>query len=104
MSQFAWHIHHKILIERIDAGGLAARRQYIRHHKPTSEVKLRLRLLKRVRGKVPWTIENNLYYGLSSLSKSQRRYINALHKKECKRCPWNPRTQTIFKKGYISHY
>jgi hypothetical protein len=47
-----WHIHHGILLEPL-LEPLKKRIEYIKKNKPKKQVKLRLRLLKPVRGKLP---------------------------------------------------
>ena len=49
--QFAWHVHHDVLVEVLVAP-IEERQQYIREHKPYDEVDLRLRLLRVVDGDV----------------------------------------------------
>lgn len=59
--KYAWHIHHKILFERITgelggedcSGDLDERREYIKTHKPPCEIERRLRLLKPIAGSLP---------------------------------------------------
>ena len=48
---FYWHIHHDVLVEWSDY--ISERRRYIRSDKPPEQVGLRLRLLRKVRGKLP---------------------------------------------------
>ena len=50
--KFAWHVHHGILVEPLTEP-LSVRRQYIHENKPANEIQLRLRLLRRVRGRLP---------------------------------------------------
>lgn len=50
--QFAWHIHHDILIEPL-LEPIEKRRRFIRKYKSVSEHELRLRLLQPVRGQLP---------------------------------------------------
>lgn len=52
MTTFAWHIHHDQLIEPL-MEPIECRVAYIIKHKPEHQQMLRLRLLKRVRGKLP---------------------------------------------------
>ncbi|KKL98870.1 hypothetical protein LCGC14_1820140 [marine sediment metagenome] len=52
MTEFAWHIHHNVLVEPLTES-IAKRRAYIREVKIKSERTLRLRLLKPVRGVLP---------------------------------------------------
>ena len=73
-----WHIHHEILVENL-IEPLKNRIDYIKKEKPRDEVKLRLKLLKKVKCKpedYPVTKEG----------------WEKLHKKECKDCPWNGMT------------
>ena len=64
--QWYWHIHHKILVEMLTEP-LQNRIDYIKKNKPSHEVALRLKFIKKVQGVLPKTQEG----------------ILALHKKEC---------------------
>jgi hypothetical protein len=81
-TDFWWHLHHEILVEQLTEP-LRARINYIKKEKPKDEVKLRLKLLAPVLGEIPTTDKG----------------WNALHKKECPKCPWNGKT--IFPKKRI---
>ena len=73
--EFYWHLHHGVLVENLTEP-LKTRKDYIKSSKPEDEVKLRLKLLKKVKCPIkdyPHTIKG----------------WNDLHKKECKKCPWN---------------
>lgn len=97
MAGLYLHFYHDRLLVW-EARTLAERRQDIRDNKRFSERETRLRLLKRVRGKLP----NELVVVLrgwpdwcceyQDALRKYRREIEALHKKECPRCPWNGRT------------
>ena len=52
MTDFAWHVHHKVLVEPLTEP-IENRIAYIRKDKPADEIELRLRLLKLVRGSLP---------------------------------------------------
>ena len=47
-----WHIHHKLILE-FATEPIENRIEYIRESKPRSEIALRLKLLKPVKGKLP---------------------------------------------------
>ena len=49
---FAWHVHHNVLIELLTEP-IENRIEYIKKFKPKNEVKLRLKLLKVVKGELP---------------------------------------------------
>ena len=49
---FAWHIHHDVLVEELTEP-IENRIEYIKKFKPKNEVKLRLKLLKVVKGELP---------------------------------------------------
>ena len=49
---FAWHVHHNVLIELLTEP-IENRIKYIKKFKPKNEVKLRLKLLKVVKGELP---------------------------------------------------
>ena len=51
-NKFYWHIHHDILLEPLTQP-LKNRIEYIKNNKSKNEIKLRLKLLKPVRGKLP---------------------------------------------------
>ena len=50
--KFYWHIHHDVLCELLTES-LKNRIKYIKKSKPKDEVKLRLKLLKPIKGKLP---------------------------------------------------
>jgi len=50
--QFYWHIHHDILLEPLTEP-IENRIKFIKENKPKDEIKLRLKLLKPVKGKLP---------------------------------------------------
>ena len=50
--KFYWHLHHDKLVEPLTKP-IKNRIQYIKKHKPKETIKLRLKLLKPVRGKLP---------------------------------------------------
>ena len=51
-TKLAWHVHHDVLVEPL-IGTIEDRAKYIRENKPASEIELRLKLLKKVIGKLP---------------------------------------------------
>ncbi len=75
-TDYWWHIHHETLYEWLTEP-LRARINYIKTEKAKNETKeqieLRLKLLKPVLGKIPTTAKG----------------WETLHKKECKKCPWD---------------
>jgi hypothetical protein len=73
-----WHVHHEILVENLTEP-LKNRIAYIKAEKPEEEIKIRLKLLKRVKCKVT---------ELPNTEKGWER----LHKKECPKCPWDGKT------------
>ena len=110
-----WHIHHDILVEPL-IKPLKIRIEYIKKNKSKNEIKLRLKLLKPVKGKLPIEVvkAREAYYKAEKASdkawkaydktreaydKTREAYdkvfqknikaINILHKKECRGCPWN---------------
>lgn len=104
--KYYWHIHHGLLVEPV-IDSIMTRRQYIREDKPKDERKLRLKLLKPVRGKLPddlvaagidcvrvgksYTSEWIFY---KAMLHDNMPAIKRLHAKECPNCPW--RNGTIF--------
>ena len=99
--QFAWHIHHDVLLESL-IEPFENRVKYIKESKPRGERKLRLRLFKTVKGELPfelvevWKAWNEAGKARDEALKTYEPQILALHKKECRRCPWNG--ETIFSK------
>ena len=101
-GQWAWHVHHKTLVEQLRGpDGLAGRQGYIRGGKPRKEQARRLRLLKAVKSQElinNLKVDSQTAYDLlpNDVRKVIRRglnqAINALHAYECKRCPWDGRT------------
>jgi hypothetical protein len=49
---FYWHIHHDVLVEALTEP-LKNRIDYIKKNKPKDEIPLRLKCIKRVKGKLP---------------------------------------------------
>jgi len=121
--QWAWHIHHDILIEPL-IEPLKNRIEYIKKNKPIEEQPLRLRLLKEVKGKLPgirisiiekayteWRKADTEWRKADAKwekagakwrkadakwNKKYRLQILALHAKECPDCTWNEKKQSIF--------
>ena len=76
-----WHIHHDILVENL-IESLKNRQDYIKKEKPKDEIKLRLKLLKKVKAKPKDWPTNKIRW-------------DKLHKQECG-CGWD--SKTIFTK------
>ena len=101
-EQWAWHVHHRILVEQLRGqDGLAERQDYIREEKPHKERARRLRLLKVVKSQElinNLKVDSQTAYDLlpndvrKVIRRGLTRAINALHAHECKRCPWNGKT------------
>ncbi len=51
-TKYYWHLHHEVLLESLTEP-LKNRIKYIKEEKPEDEIKLRLRLIKPVKGKLP---------------------------------------------------
>ena len=119
---FAWHVHHNVLIELLTEP-IENRIKYIKKFKPKNEIKLRLKLLKVVKGELPkefveawqkcdetwqeyvearqkydeaWQKYYKAWQGCVEAYKKYESQILALHEKECPNCPWNGKT--IFSK------
>ena len=98
-----WHSGHSHLVSYLTAKEAAARRKYIREHKPENERGLRLRLMKRVRGEMPPALGKANAAWIKYDAAWDKAYeenmpaIEALHAKECKNCPWDGKT--IFPRG-----
>mgnify|MGYP001604131148 CR=1 FL=1 len=104
----AWHIHDDQLLDFLSEP-IENRIAFIKESKLPSEVPLRLRLLKKVKGKLPAAyVKASAAYdkAYTAYDKASAAYdkayddylpeIEALHKKECADCPWSSEQQTIF--------
>ena len=94
---YIWHMYHNQLVTAIFySSPIKKRRVQIRINKPPEEHTLRLRLLKKVKGKIPDRITKFVwrhYRNGCRQDLSREKSIIALHKKECyKDCPWNGKT------------
>ena len=117
MTKFAWHVHHTVLMEPL-TDTLRRRAVYIEAIKPPWQIKLRLRLMRKVRGKLPpevieagrayvkaWNSKEPLKPQLYEAARvannkavaAHMPYIETLHRLECPSCPWNG--HTIFPHG-----
>ena len=98
---YIWHMFHNQLVTAIFySAPMKSRRSVIKLWKPPREHALRLRLLKRVKGKIPDRITKFIRHNYSDGRKqdlSNDKTFIALHKKECKNCPWDG--ETIFPIG-----
>ena len=95
--RFAWHVHHSgRLLEELEGWRpIRNRRSYIQHYKPKEERKLRLRLLKVVKGSLPKIFLKRVKdFGDGKMSSYPKPTLGVLdlHRKECKNCPWNGHT------------
>src|SRR3990167_4449600 len=138
-TKFYWHIHHEILVELLTEP-LKNRIAYIKRNKPKGEIKLRLRLLRPVKGKLSKEVvkadqardkayqawdkadqardkayqawdkayqardkadqaRDKAYQAWDKADQARDKAIEkhkdeieALHKKECPKCPWNGKT------------
>src|SRR3990167_3482925 len=112
-TTIAWHVHHDRLLEPLTEP-IGNRIAYIKANKSKHEVETRLRLLKPVKGRLPWEVgkaweaygkaweaygkAGEAYgkaweaYGKAVLDHKDE--IEALHREECPNCPWDG--ETIF--------
>ena len=111
--KFYWHIHHDVLVEPL-IEPIENRIKFIKENKLKDEIKLRLKLMKPVKGKLPeefveasqkyvearqkYVEESQKYVEVRQkyVEARQNPQILALHKKECPNCLW--RNGTIFPK------
>ena len=116
-----WHCHHDVLLEY--CYDYDERVAFIKKEKPKNERKTRLKLFKKVRGKLPdeiskaeaacgkawaafgkaeaaygkaWAAFDKAWAALNKTIKKHSKEINELHDKECPNCPWDSNQQTIF--------
>jgi len=114
---FYWHIHHDVLCEW--SGDIDERIRYIKDQKPENERALRLRLMKPVKGKLParfvkaweardkaweayekageacdkaWEAWEKAWEAWEKAREARKDELEALHKKECRGCPWDGKT------------
>ena len=97
----AWHVHHDKLCERLTEP-IESRIECIRDNKPKNEIDTRLRLLKVVKDQARAERALKKYNAIVSKPRSDYDAIeskawsdsglDALHKKECKKCPWDGKT------------
>jgi len=105
-----WHVHHDVLVEWSD--DIRKRIRYVKKAKPKGEIKLRLKLMKPVKGKLPdevvkageasnragesyvkaWEACDKAWEAYDKALKRHKKAIEALHRKECPNCPWNGKT------------
>ena len=105
-----WHCHHDILCEWVY--DYQERADYIKTKKPENEIETRLRLFKKIKGKLPkeyveawekyveaWKkyVEAGKKY--FKAWKKFKPEIEALHKKECGCKEWNGETLIFEEKG-----
>ena len=90
---YIWHMYHNQLVTAIFfPAPIKNRRITIKERKPPHEHALRLRLLKKVKGKVSdkiTTLVMQYYRNGRRYDLTDNKEFLALHKKECKNCPWD---------------
>lgn|SRR4030067_3253183 len=97
MIRLYWHIHHLKLVEYY-YGFIKGRRKYIKENKPKDEKALRLRLLKRVKGKLSKRLLKHIeVWGINYLNSKDLLELEKLHLRECKNCTWDGETIFSFK-------
>ena len=102
-----FHIHHDILVEPLTEP-IKNRIKFIKENKPKDEIKLRLKLMKPVKGKLPkefiearqkydeerqklnemWQKYDEERQKLNEVWQKYNLQAFALHKKRCHNCPW----------------
>jgi hypothetical protein len=98
--EMVWHVHHDKLVE--PCYDFEGRQAYIRAHKPSTEIETRVRLMKRVQGKLPdavvkaWAALDKAWAALDKAVRDHLAKIEAFHAIECPNCPWDG--ETIFPK------
>lgn len=95
-----WHCHHDTLCEWVH--DYQERVDYIKKEKPENEIKTRLKLFKKVKGKLPKEfIEAGEKYAEArekyvEAGEKHKHQIEELHKKECGCSEWNGK-EIVFK-------
>ena len=93
MKGMYWHCHHDELLEWVY--DKKERVDYIKANKPKSEVKTRLKLFKKVKGKLPkeyekaWEAREKAREAWEKAREKYKPQIEKLHKKECGCKEWN---------------
>ena len=89
--EYVWHFHHSRLVEILESGysSIEQRIKEIKKWKDKREIKLRIKLIKKVKGQLPLYKDGHLDY-----SKSDE--IKKLHEEECPNCPYDSKRETIF--------
>lgn len=91
-TQPLWHVHHDRVVgcwralAPLWSGGLSGRQQHIAKHKPINQIGIRIRLLKPVKGRLPFAVVANIqnsYPWYLHLSKADLDTVGALHAAEC---------------------
>ena len=96
---WVWHVHHTKLVETMWPGhGMPQRQDYIRREKPKQEQARRLRLMQPVQNQalvaaLDAALKASHTHRSVQAGKEVRRAITraleAQHKYECPKCPWN---------------
>ena len=90
---YIWHMYHNQLVTAIfSAAPIKNRRISIKVRKPYQEHAVRLRLLKKVKGKISdkiTTLVKQYYNNGRRYDLTDNKEFEALHKRECKNCPWD---------------
>lgn len=95
-----WHIHHNALVEQATMP-ISHRKRFIEDHKRYSEIDIRLKLLRRVKNQkfLHDALDERLHgregsyaYEAAVRAVAHSRDVKALHRRECKSCPWNGKT------------
>ncbi len=90
---YVWHFYHNQLMTGIfHSRPIVKRRATIKAMKDIDEWSLRFSLLKRVKGKIPDRITKQCWANFHEgrrIDLTNNKAVIALHKKECKKCPWD---------------
>ena len=94
-SGMFWHVHHDKLMEW--SGDIRERIKYVNAEKPKGEIKVRLKLLRRVKGKVPakW---NEALAKLKEADAECLPELEKLHAEECGCSEWDGK-ELVFREG-----
>jgi hypothetical protein len=101
ISGMFWHCHHDRLYEYV--WDYQERVDYIKNEKPKNEIETRLRLFKKIKGKLPKELEDiykkyeEVYAKWEEADAKYLPELEKLHKKECGCKEWNGK-KLVFEK------
>lgn len=88
-GEWAFHLHHQALIERVTQQGINARLSYIYGKKDASEIDLRISLIRIAKNQRRINQLHEKWAADNYLSTKVKRELLKMHREQCKfNCPW----------------